>query len=66
MREKIFEPMLVKTVPIYWGSNTAKDEFNPLSYIDVNNLSIESAVERVIELDSNDDLYYEMYKQSHT
>lgn len=61
--EKIFEPMLVNTVPIYWGSNTAVNEFNPKSYIDVNGLSIEQAVEKVIEIDSNDDLYYEMYKE---
>jgi hypothetical protein len=61
--EKIFEPMLVKTIPIYWGSDTAKHEFNPVSYIDVNGLSIEEAVERVLEIDSNDDLYYEMYRQ---
>ena len=61
--EKIFEPMLVKTVPIYWGSNSAKIEFNTKSYIDVNNLSIDEAVQKVIEIDSNDDIYYEMYRE---
>lgn len=63
--EKIFEPMLVNTVPIYWGSNTVSTEFNPKSYIDVNEMSIEAAVDLVLEIDSDDDLYYSIYKESY-
>lgn len=61
--EKIFEPMLVNTVPIYWGSDTASREFNAKSYIDVNGMSIEDAVNLVLEIDADDDLYYSMYKE---
>jgi len=61
--EKIFEPMLVNTIPIYWGSDTVINEFNSKSYIDVNGLSISDAVDKVLSIDANDDLYYEMYKE---
>jgi len=61
--EKIFEPMLVKTIPVYWGSDSAKIEFNEKSYVDVNGLSIESAVEKVLSYENDTDLYYEMWKE---
>jgi hypothetical protein len=61
--EKIFEPMLVQTIPIYWGSNTVSYEFNNKAIINVNELSVEDTVDLVLKLDSDDDMYYEMYRQ---
>jgi hypothetical protein len=61
--EKIFEPMLMGTIPLYWGSPTVNIEFNEKSFVNLNEMSIDEAVETVIQLDENDDLYYEMYSQ---
>lgn len=61
--EKIFEPMLMGTIPLYWGSSTVNTEFNEKSFVNLNEISIDEAVETVIQLDENDDLYYEMYSQ---
>lgn len=33
--EKILEPFAAATVPIYWGSNVAKSDFNPDSFINI-------------------------------
>lgn len=63
--EKIIEPMLVDTIPVYWGSTSVSSEFNSKSFIDANSMSIDDLVNRVLEIDSDDDLYYQMYKQPH-
>ncbi len=56
--EKIFEPMLVDSIPIHWGNPYINQEFNPksiITYHDYNN--VDKLVERIVEIDNNDDLY---------
>ena len=62
--EKIFEPMLVNSIPLYWGNELVQRDFNPksfLSYYDFG--SEEEFIEKIIEVDRNDELYEEYLKQ---
>ncbi|MFR2069721.1 MAG: glycosyltransferase family 10 domain-containing protein [Bacteroides nordii] len=56
--EKIMEPMLVNSVPIYWGNKLIDRDFNPASFVNVSSYSsLEEAVEHIVRLDQNDDEY---------
>lgn len=56
--EKIMEPMLVNSLPIYWGNRLVGLDFNPDSFINAANYpSLEALVEDIIELDTNDEKY---------
>lgn len=56
--EKIIEPMLVNSIPIYWGNKLVNLDFNPASFINTNNFhSLEAAVEHIVRLDQNDEEY---------
>ena len=56
--EKVYEPKLVDALPIYWGDPLISKEFNSQSFINCHEFdSMESVVERVKELDQNDELY---------
>ena len=62
--EKIVDAFFSDTIPIYYGSDTIGDIFNPGAFIDLRMFgSYEDAVELIAELDSNDDLYLEMLRQ---
>ncbi len=63
--EKIFEPMLVGSIPIYWGDPEIERDFNTRSFLNWHDFgSDEKLIEYIIELDNNDSLYAEMLKQS--
>ncbi len=56
--EKIVEPMLMDSLPIYWGNPLVAKDFNSESFINVMDFSnMDDAIEKIIELDKNDDLY---------
>lgn len=56
--EKIMEPMLVNSLPIYWGNRLVGLDFNPDSFINAADYpSLEALVEYIVELDTNDDKY---------
>jgi hypothetical protein len=60
--EKIFEPMFCGSMPIYWGNPLVNLDFNTRSFIYWNDYgSDEAVIDRIIELDQNDDLYEEVY-----
>ena len=62
--EKIFEPMIVGSLPIYWGNPLVDKDFNSksfLNYFDYNN--DEELIERIIEIDNDDNLLAEILKQ---
>lgn len=62
--EKIYEAFLADTIPIYYGSSTVSQIFNPKAYIDVRDYeSLEDVLARVIALDSDDEQYLEMLNQ---
>jgi len=56
--EKVYEPKLVDTLPIYWGNPKIKNEFNSKSFINYNDYSsMKKVIERIIEIDRDDQLY---------
>lgn len=60
--EKIVNPYLSGTIPIYWGSNNVKNIFNPDSMLFLEDESEESfnkLIQQIIELDNNDEKYLE-------
>ena len=61
--EKIVEPLAAPTVPIYWGSDMAKTDFNPDAFINAADYdSLDSLVRRIEFLDNNDDDYLAMLR----
>ena len=58
--EKIFEPLLMNTVPIYWGNPLIGLDFNPSGFINCTGLSTEEAIRFIQHIDTHDDVYREM------
>jgi alpha(1,3/1,4) fucosyltransferase len=62
--EKIGQPMLMNSLPLYWGNSLVHRDFNPdsfLNYFDYG--SPRAFIERIIEVDRNDDLYCQYLSQ---
>lgn len=60
--EKIIEPFLVGSIPIYWGNPLVGLDFNTDSFVNVHDFnSFEEAIERVLEID-RDEVLYEKYR----
>ncbi len=57
--EKIINAYAYNSIPIYWGGN-AERYFNPKSFINCNGLTKEEILNKIIEVDTNDNLYNEM------
>ncbi len=63
--EKIMDPMIVNSVPIYWGNRMVNIDFNPHSFINLSNYdTVQECIDRIIELDSDDNKYIELLHQS--
>lgn len=62
--EKIFEPMMARCLPIYWGNPLIREEFNPKSFLNYFDFPNEEAlIEKIIELDKDDSKYLEYLRQ---
>ena len=62
--EKIFEPMIARCLPIYWGNPCITKEFNPKSFLNRADFpSDEALIENIIELDHDDAKYLEYLRQ---
>lgn len=64
INEKLVEPFVSGVIPIYWGSDKVHEEFNTktfLNYFDFN--SEDDLIEKIIELDNNDDLYASYFNE---
>ncbi len=62
--EKIMDPFLSNSIPVYYGSQYAEKEFNPDSYINLRSFgTIEEGLEYVKEIDQNDEKYIHMLMQ---
>lgn len=59
--EKIIDPFLCGSLPIYKGNPLIYDDFNKGSFIHVNDFeNIDEVISSIINLDNNDDLYNQM------
>ncbi len=62
--EKIVHPMMVNSIPIYWGNPKIDLEFNTKSFVNYYDFKNDKEViDFIIELDSNDEKYLDMLKQ---
>ena len=56
--EKLIQPMLANSIPVYWGNTEVGKDFNTKSFININDFgSYQQAVERIIELDNDESEY---------
>jgi hypothetical protein len=59
--EKIVEPMLVDSIPIYWGDPLVGRDFDTRSFLSAHDSrSLDDLVDRVVEVDRNPDLHREL------
>lgn len=62
--EKIMQPMLANSIPIYWGNTLIDREFNDKSFINYHEFKSENElIDYIIYLDQNDDKYMEVLKE---
>ncbi|HZZ29113.1 MAG TPA: glycosyltransferase family 10 [Pirellulales bacterium] len=62
--EKIGQPMLMNSLPIYWGNPLVHRDFNPASFLNYFDYgSPRALIERIIEVDRNDELYCQYVSQ---
>jgi len=62
--EKLVEPMRVNSIPIYWGNPLVHLDFNARSFLNYHDAgSDEALIERIIEVDRDDDLYFDYLRQ---
>jgi hypothetical protein len=62
--EKILHSFYARTIPVYWGSPTIDLDFNPDAMINWHDYRDDTKfLERIIEVDNNDELYYNMLSQ---
>lgn len=62
--EKIIEPRLAGSIPIHWGNPRINEDFNDDSIINWYKYgSDEKTIEKIIEIDNDDDLYMDYLKQ---
>lgn len=61
--EKILEPLATATVPVYWGADAVKSDFNPDSFIYVGDYdNLDSFVEALKAVDSDSGTYLAMLR----
>ena len=62
--EKIVDPFIYHSIPIYYGSTKIEEDFNINSFVLLKNESnLQDVIEQVILLDNHDDAYLEMLMQ---
>lgn len=56
--EKIVEPMLMNSLPVYWGNPKIAHDFNPSSFINVHEYdNLESVIGEIVKIDKDESLY---------
>lgn len=61
--EKIVNSMLASAIPIYVGAPDIVDTFNPLSFVNANNMTDENLLDLIRLLNTNDKVYTQMLLQ---
>ena len=62
--EKLIEPIMVNSLPIYWGNPRVHLDFNRESFLNFFDYGSQNAlIERIIEVDQNDELYCHYLRQ---
>ena len=62
--EKLIQPMLVNSMPIYWGNPDVELDFNVKSFVHFSpNKTMDDVIEEIIYLDNNDKAYFDKLSQ---
>ncbi len=62
--EKIVDAFYADTIPIYYGSSTVNTVFNEKAFINCTSFpNFDAVIDKIIELDNDDDKYMEMMRQ---
>ncbi len=62
--EKLYQPLMANSIPIYMGNPAVCEDFNPKAFINCNDYkNFDEVIEVVKELDNNNDKYMEMLRQ---
>jgi hypothetical protein len=61
--EKIIQPFIQKSIPIYWGNPNIEIDFNEAAFINANNQTTKQLIEQIIAIDNDDALAVEMLKE---
>ena len=64
--EKLYQPFLAFSIPIYWGNPLVTRDFNPKAFINCNDFDndFDAVIERIKEIDNNPDLYLAMLREN--
>ncbi|GAP72745.1 glycosyltransferase family 10 domain-containing protein [Candidatus Symbiothrix dinenymphae] len=61
--EKMIDPLLSHSIPIYWGNEQAGTVFNPAAFINANDYpDLDTLVARIIEMDNDNEQYMKMLR----
>lgn len=67
LTEKLGNAYLGGTIPIYWGASKVRDWLNTASFLQLEESATEGEMDKligkIIELDNNDELYEEVYRE---
>lgn len=64
--EKIVHPKLMNSIPLYWGNPMVSKDWNTDSFVDYYKFNdLDKYIQFIIQMDKDDDLYFEMLKQPH-
>ncbi len=62
--EKLYQPLIANSIPIYMGNPSVVEDFNPKAFINCNDYkNFDEVIEVVKELDNNNEKYMEMLRQ---
>jgi len=62
--EKLYQPFMANSIPIYMGNPDVTRDFNPKAFINCNDYkNFDEVIEVIKELDNNDEKYMEMLRQ---
>jgi len=61
--EKLIHAKVAGNIPLFYGDDFAKTDFNPDSFIHITDHTDESLMEKIKEIDNNESLYHELKNQ---
>ena len=62
--EKIYNPILVGSIPIYWGAEDIEDYFNPRCFINCRRYkNFAGVIKKIKEIDNNPELYQSYFQE---
>ena len=62
--EKIYQPFIAGSIPIYWGAPNINEFFNPKCFINVNDFdSYQQAIDEILKINDNEEYYRSFFEE---